>query len=81
MLPQKKPAPEPIHFICRELGIPVGKTVMVGDSPIDVETGRRAGTRTIALTEGFSPTQEVLDAGADLTLGAVADLLPIVHQA
>lgn len=48
-----KPAPEGIFKACELLGVPPGKTVVVGDSPGDVLAGKRAGCRlTIGVLTG-----------------------------
>ncbi len=73
-LPQKKPDPEPIRYILRKLSVEAGRTVMVGDSPIDVAAGRAAGTYTVGLTKGFSPREQIVSAGADLTLETVPEM-------
>jgi phosphoglycolate phosphatase len=51
----KKPDPEGAQTIMRETGIQPGETLIVGDSAIDVYTGRNAGAWTCAVTYGFAP--------------------------
>jgi D-glycero-D-manno-heptose 1,7-bisphosphate phosphatase len=47
---ERKPAPGMILRAARRHGIDLARSWMVGDSPSDVEAGRRAGCRTILLT-------------------------------
>ncbi|MFQ5652530.1 MAG: HAD family hydrolase [bacterium] len=49
----RKPDPQPILYILRELDVPPGAAVMIGDSPSDVVAGRAAGVLTCAVTYGF----------------------------
>jgi phosphoglycolate phosphatase len=52
-LPDKKPHPVGLHRLLAEAGVAAGRAVMVGDSAIDVRTGRAAGVRTIGVRYGF----------------------------
>lgn len=54
-LPRKKPDPVGLQRLLAEAGAEPGAAVMVGDSPIDVRTGRAAGVRTIGARYGFDP--------------------------
>lgn len=48
-----KPAPDGILKAMRETSIPPERTTMVGDMPMDVIAGRRAGVRTLFAGYGF----------------------------
>lgn len=48
-----KPSPQPIFKILSALGVPINRAMMVGDSSLDIETGRRAGVKVVACTYGF----------------------------
>jgi phosphoglycolate phosphatase len=52
-VPAKKPDPAGLHMLLRDAGIPPAAAVLVGDSAIDVRTGRAAGVRTVGVTYGF----------------------------
>ena len=41
-----KPSPEPLTAMIRDLGVEPGRTLMVGDKPADIRTGRGAGARS-----------------------------------
>lgn len=58
-----KPDPSGLQALMRELGAEPGRTLMVGDKPEDVLTGRGAGSFTAALICGYSEP-EVLGAAA-----------------
>src|ERR1019366_8900337 len=51
----KKPDPEGAQTILREAGAKPEETLMVGDSAVDVTTGRNAALWTCAVTYGFAP--------------------------
>ncbi len=51
----KKPDPLGIQTILAETGTKPEETVMVGDSAVDILTGRNAGTWTCGVTYGFAP--------------------------
>jgi phosphoglycolate phosphatase len=53
--PTKKPDPEGAQTILREMATSPEQTLIVGDSGVDVLTGRNAGTWTCGVTYGFAP--------------------------
>jgi phosphoglycolate phosphatase len=57
-----KPDPAPVQAALAALAVAAGQAVMVGDGLTDLEAGRRAGTRTCAVTYGLVE-REVLAGG------------------
>lgn len=51
----KKPDPEGARKLLDEHGVSPEQAAIVGDSHVDVETGRNAGLWTIGVTYGFAP--------------------------
>jgi len=51
----KKPDPLGINTILAETGVRPEEAVMIGDSAVDILTGRAAGTWTCGVTYGFAP--------------------------
>jgi phosphoglycolate phosphatase len=51
----KKPDPEGARAILREAGCAAEESLLVGDSGVDVATGRNAGLWTCGVTYGFAP--------------------------
>ena len=51
----KKPDPEGALTILKEAGAQPADSLIVGDSSIDIETGRNAGLWTCGVTYGFAP--------------------------
>ena len=52
-LPVRKPDPQGVRYLQRMTGIDLAATLLIGDSCIDVETGRAAGVTTCGVTWGF----------------------------
>jgi phosphoglycolate phosphatase len=53
--PTKKPDPEGARKLIEEHGVQPHHAVIVGDSHVDVNTGRNAGMVTVGVTYGFAP--------------------------
>jgi len=49
-LVKPKPSPDAVLKAAERMGVPVGQTLVVGDYVFDVEAGRKAGARTVFLT-------------------------------
>ncbi len=72
-----KPSPRPFLKAMEELHVQPEECFVVGDEPVDMIGGKKAGARTIGLPQGFFTGQELEKAGADRTLGSL-ELLPIM---
>jgi phosphoglycolate phosphatase len=53
--PTKKPDPLGVQTILNETGVPPEESLMIGDSSVDVMTGRNGGLWTCGVTYGFAP--------------------------
>src|SRR5580658_9656470 len=51
----KKPDPEGARKLLEEYGVQPQQAAMIGDSHVDVSTGRNAGMVTVGVTYGFAP--------------------------
>lgn len=51
----KKPDPLGVRTILQETGVAADEALIIGDSSIDVLTGRNAGLWTCGVTYGFAP--------------------------
>jgi len=51
----KKPDPEGARKLLEESGVCAKEAVIVGDSHVDIETGRNAGLWTVGVSYGFAP--------------------------
>jgi phosphoglycolate phosphatase len=51
----KKPEPEGALKLVSEAGMQPAQAAIIGDSHVDIRTGRNAGLWTVAVTYGFAP--------------------------
>jgi phosphoglycolate phosphatase len=58
----------------------VGEVWMVGDSAVDVQTGRAFGARTVGCVWGLRGRGELRDAGADVLAESPLDLLRVLRE-
>ena len=70
-----KPHPEPLLAASRALAIAPGACVYVGDDRRDIEAGRAAGMRTVAVTYGYLNGSDPISWGADAVIERPQDLL------
>jgi phosphoglycolate phosphatase len=70
-----KPSPSMLFTAVAEAGTDPSDTVMIGDTSFDMDMGRAAGVRTVAVSWGYHPVSAL--AGADTTINAF-DALPRV---
>jgi phosphoglycolate phosphatase len=73
----RKPAPDGLLQLIADADATAASTLMVGDSVVDVQTARAAGTRACLATYGFGFTQSAAEAlvEGDATLERPLDLL------
>ena len=75
----KKPDPLGARKILEELGAAAGETMMVGDSEVDMQTARNAGTLAAAVNYGFG-THDRAAYPADLYLDRLTDLTALLRD-
>lgn len=74
---RKKPDPTGIFRLTADTGIPVARTLMIGDSEVDIQTGRNAGAWTCGVTYGIG-SRTLAAAKPDLLLGDLRELPPLL---
>jgi phosphoglycolate phosphatase len=77
-LPERKPSPEPIRYVLSSLNIGADETIIVGDSVVDVETGRASSVRTVAVTYGYG--QNGFWQKADFVIDTFSELTGILRD-
>ena len=75
-----KPAPDMLQVILKKFSLSAGQALYVGDMAIDVETGNRAGVRTVAVVSGSSTREEVTGLKPYKVIDHVADVAVIVKE-
>ncbi len=69
-----KPAPDPLLWAAQRLGLPPAACVMIGDTSVDIRTGKAAGAQTIGVLCGFGERDELERAGADEIIESTANV-------
>jgi phosphoglycolate phosphatase len=73
----KKPDPLGALTILRDLGAAPAEAMLIGDSEVDVQTARNAGTLAAAVNYGFG-THDRAAHPADIYLDSLSDLVPLL---
>jgi phosphoglycolate phosphatase len=71
---EKKPSPKPIIQVLESFSLQPEEAVIVGDSNYDIDAGKAAGIRTIAVSYGFRDVRSLK--GADFIISDIGELLP-----
>lgn len=74
-----KPHPEHLNKALQMLNSTANTTLMIGDHPLDIQTGRNAGTCTAGVLTGNFLKSDFINAGADLVLPQASDLLNMMN--
>ena len=74
-IPFQKPSPEPVLEALKRLGQQLEGAVFIGDSEHDIRAGRLAGVITIAVRGGSSTEEKLTEAGPDLMLDGVWEII------
>jgi phosphoglycolate phosphatase len=69
-----KPHPAMVHQAILEAQSTADRTLMIGDTTYDVLMGRAAGCRTIGVSWGYHPIDELRAAGADFVAETMDEL-------
>ena len=74
-LDHKKPHPAPLLHVAAHFGLSPADCLMVGDSRHDIEAGKRAGFRTLAVPYGYNHGESVADSGPDAVVESLSELV------
>ncbi len=75
---RRKPHPHYFLEICRRIGVAPPTACMIGDTPTDIETARRAGARGVGVTWGFRTRNDLHAAGAETIVDTPAELVDVL---
>jgi len=70
----KKPHPIGVEALLTETGVGRARTLMIGDSSVDIQTARNAGVSSCGVTYGFAP-QTLHDPAPDLLVDRIETLV------
>lgn len=79
---RSKPDPEMLLLACAKLALDPREVLYVGDDARDIEAGRAAGTRTVAVRYGYiHPDDNPAHWGADLVIDHPGELREVLDRA
>lgn len=76
-----KPDPTAALAIAKELDVEPSACLYVGDTSVDMQTGKNAGFYTIGVLWGFRTRQELEEAKADMIAESPADIEKLIREA
>jgi len=76
--PRTKPHPGPVLWAADQMNVPIDACLMVGDTTVDIKSGKSAGCQTVGVLSGFGDEVELRAAGADIILPTVNELLDVL---
>ena len=68
-----KPHPMPIRLAAQQLGVAPEQCIMVGDTGVDIRSGKAAGALAVGVRSGFGEDRDFAE--ADLVLDTSAQLV------
>jgi phosphoglycolate phosphatase len=74
---EKKPHPMGLQKLMQERSVQPERTIMIGDSSIDILTARAAGAKSVGVTWGFQP-ESLATAPPDLLINDLRELTALV---
>lgn len=77
---RRKPAPDTVDEVMRQLSLGPRDVVLVGDSEVDVATAANAGCDCIAVTWGYRSVEELRAAGAKVLVGSCDELAALLLE-
>lgn len=75
---ERKPSPLPVLYVISKIGVTPAESIIVGDSNYDVESGKKAGIKTVAVTYGYRPREMLKD--ADYMIDDLRELIPLLYE-
>lgn len=75
----RKPSPEGVYYVLDKLQTTKEETAYVGDSDVDMETGKGAGLLTVGVSWGFRDRNVLEQSGADHVIEHAKELLGILQ--
>ena len=72
-----KPAPDVVHMALAALGAKPEDCLFVGDSPADMEAGKRAGVKTCAVRYGYGNLEKMAALEPDYWISDLRQLIPV----
>jgi phosphoglycolate phosphatase len=78
-LARKKPDALPVIHCLRHFAVTAQRTVLVGDSAVDIAAARAAGIRVWAVPYGYNAGVPIAESGPDRVIQTIAEILPVLR--
>lgn len=75
---ERKPSAVPVLYVISKLDASPEQSIIVGDSTFDIEAGKKAGIKTVAVTYGYRPREFLT--GADYIIDDIRELIPLIYK-
>lgn len=75
---EHKPSPEPLLFICNELEVKPGETLIVGDTELDIQCGKNAAAKTCGVIYGYRNRKQIEKEKPDFIISGLNELRKIL---
>lgn len=69
-----KPSPDPLLYICKELQVKVAETLMIGDTELDIQCGKNAGSKTCGVLYGYRTKDQLEKEKPDFLISGLSEL-------
>ncbi|KEZ23737.1 phosphoglycolate phosphatase [Glaesserella parasuis] len=79
-LPQIKPHPAPLYYLCGKFGLYPHEMLFVGDSKNDILAAKAAGCKSVGLTYGYNYNIPISESEPDYVCEDFAEILKVIHQ-
>ena len=75
-----KPDPYSVNEIINELGVSKDEVIYIGDTSVDMKTGKNAGLFSVGVLWGFRDEKELIESGADLIISKPNELYEYIKE-
>lgn len=79
-LPEIKPHPAPLYYLCGKFGLYPHEMLFVGDSKNDILAAKAAGCKSVGLTYGYNYNIPISESEPDYVCGDFAEILKVVSM-
>ena len=76
---EHKPSPEPLLVICKELQVETAETIIVGDTELDIQCGKNAGSKTCGVLYGYRTKAQLEKEKPDFLISGLSELIKVLE--
>ena len=69
-----KPSPESLFHICKELSVDPSYSLIVGDTELDIQCGKNAGSKTCGVLYGYRTKDQIKNEKPDYIISELEEL-------